>query len=252
VFLNKIHPERAVSGSTKHDGTLKFYSFVKTIMCDLDAQRVMDFGAGRGAPLEKEERRWRRDLMDLRQYGAEVYACDIDSAVNDHAWSDHQIILGQGQLPFMENFFDLIVSDVTFEHVQNPKQVAGELCRVLKPGGVICVRTPNKYGYPALITRLVPNRLHASAIRHIQPGGRQEHDVFPTAFKMNSVRAIRRLFPSCEIYWYRDSAEPSYYFGNHIIYRLMLALHKWLPEIFGTSLCLFIRKPKNDAREVKA
>ena len=241
-FLNRIHPERSVTGSSRYDGTLTFYAFVKSIMCDLDARRVMDFGAGRGAPLLREERRWRRDLMDLRQYGADVYACDIDPAERSHGFSYHQIVLDGERLPFPDGFFDMIVSDVTFEHVQEPEKVAAELVRILRPGGMICARTPNRYGYPKFFTGLVPNRLHAKALRFVQPGGRTSEDIFPTAFKMNSVRQVRRLFKGCEVSWYRDSAEPSYYFGSEVLYRAFLLLHKLLPNAMATSLCLFIRK----------
>lgn len=241
-FLDKIHPERGIIGSTKHDGTLKFYSAIKTIMREIDAKVVMDFGAGRGAQLEQEKRLWRRELMDLRQYNAKVYACDIDPAVKEHRWSDHQVVLDAGRIPFDNEFFDMIVSDVTFEHVEDSRHVSSELMRVLCTGGILCVRTPNAFGYPKLFTSLVPNRFHSKAVKRVQPGGRQERDVFPTAFKMNSVKEIRNLFPKSDIYWYYDSAEPSYYFGNQVIYRAFMFLHKVLPDFMGTSLCLFIRK----------
>ena len=151
-------------------------------MCELQAQRVMDFGAGRGAPLLRETRRWRKDLLDLRQHGAEVYACDIDPAVKSHQWSDHQVVLDARSIPFEDEFFDMIVSDVTFEHIREPERVAAELVRVLRPGGFICARTPNRYGYPKFFASLVPNKLHARVLSYVQPRGRQEADIFPTAF----------------------------------------------------------------------
>jgi 2-polyprenyl-3-methyl-5-hydroxy-6-metoxy-1,4-benzoquinol methylase len=56
--------------------------------------------------------------------------------------------------PFPNETFDLVVSDSTFEHVSDAEQVASELDRVLKPGGWICARTPNRHGYVALLNRL--------------------------------------------------------------------------------------------------
>ena len=56
-------------------------------------------------------------------------------------------------------------------------------------------------------------------------------------------RDIRWLFPNCEVGWYRDSSNPPYFFGQSIIYRLMLGVHKLLPNRAATGLCLFIRKP---------
>jgi SAM-dependent methyltransferase len=48
------------------------------------------------------------------------------------------------------------VSDFTFEHIVDPAQAARELDRVLKHGGWLCARTPNRYGYIALANRFVP------------------------------------------------------------------------------------------------
>jgi SAM-dependent methyltransferase len=241
-FLDQIHPERRVAGFSKSDGTLLFYNFVKAALAKTSAKRVMDFGAGRGSALAKGTG-WRRELQDLRQLGAEVWAADIDPIVREHPASDHQIVLTLDQpLPFEDDFFDVIVSDFTFEHVAAPGPVSAELLRVLRPGGYICARTANKFGYVALLARAVPNRLHVKALAAAQPN-REAQDVFPTVYKMNSVGQITNLFKNFEIGWYRDSAGPSYYFNSPLLYRLISSLHRVLPDVLATSLCLFIRKP---------
>ena len=238
---NRIHPERGATGFTKLDGTIKFYSFVKAIIRDHGARRVMDFGAGRGAFFSTESA-WRRELQDLRQYGAQVWACDIKDAVTSHPCSDHQMVTTSGEkLPFDDEFFDLVVADFTFEHITDPSFTASELVRVLRTGGMICARTPNRYGYVKIFTQLVPNSMHARFLRLIQPDRRAE-DVFPTAYKLNSVRQVERYFQNCSIYWYRDSAEPAYFFGNSILYRFCLLIHKFIPDVMATSICFFIRK----------
>jgi SAM-dependent methyltransferase len=240
-FLDSIHPERSVTGFSKHDGTITFYGFVRAIMRDLDARRIMDFGAGRGAWHELCSG-WKRELQDLRHYGAEVVACDVDPAVMAHPASDRQVVLEPGRpLPFPDGHFDMIVSDFTFEHIADPGFVAAELIRVTRPGGYICARTPNKYGYAKILTAMVPNRHHVRLLERVQPE-RQAQDVFPTVFRLNSVRDIRRHFPGCDISWYRDSAEPAYYFGSPALYRLFLIVHKLLPDVWATAICFLIRK----------
>lgn len=242
-FRDRIHPERDVGGFTKLDGTVRFYNFVKAAMARVEAKRVLDFGAGRGGPLFTEVR-WRRELQDLRQLGAEVWAADVDPVVRDHPASDHQVALELGTaLPFVDEFFDLIVSDWTFEHVQEPEQVASELLRILRPGGFICARTSNKYGYVKLMASVVPNQLHVKALEFVQPD-RKHEDVFPTVYKMGSVGQIRRLFRGCEVSWYHDSSEPAYFFGSGLLYRLFMLLHRLLPDALATSVCFFIRKPE--------
>lgn len=250
TFLRRFHPELDVDNFSRLDGTIIFFSFVRAAMLRTGAKRVMDFGAGRGQQFHDaglpDTSLFKLDLMDLRKTGAEVWACDIDPVVATHPASHHQIQIGaDGRLPFEDAFFDVICSDVTFEHVSNPEIVASELQRVLRPGGYLCARTPNKYGYVTLAARLVPNRHHVAALRRIAPV-KQAQDVFPTLFRMNSVRTIKRLFSDCDVAWYRDSAGPSYYFNNAILYRLFMGLHKILPNSMATSLCIFARKRPSD------
>jgi SAM-dependent methyltransferase len=49
----------------------------------------------------------------------------------------------EDKLPFAEATFDRIVSIDVHEHVDDPRIVNGELCRILKPGGQLIVTTPN-------------------------------------------------------------------------------------------------------------
>jgi SAM-dependent methyltransferase len=47
------------------------------------------------------------------------------------------------RLPFGDGAFDYIASHEVIEHVEDPGLVLRELCRVLKPGGVCVIATPN-------------------------------------------------------------------------------------------------------------
>jgi len=51
------------------------------------------------------------------------------------------------QLPWNDNYFDLIVSNDVFEHVtfKNQKQVAQEIYRTLKPSGVAYLSVPSRF-----------------------------------------------------------------------------------------------------------
>lgn len=50
-------------------------------------------------------------------------------------------------LPFADNSFDAIFSHALFEHLQEPTQALREMWRVLKPGGVVGVRSPDWGGF---------------------------------------------------------------------------------------------------------
>lgn len=54
-------------------------------------------------------------------------------------------------LPFADDSFDLVISNAVLEHVPHPFRDAGELLRVLKPGGELHVMVPflqPEHGYP--------------------------------------------------------------------------------------------------------
>ena len=147
-FSYQIHLEKTIDNFTAHSGTIRFYSFVKAIMLRNDVKTVLDFGAGRGALHVDCPSIYARHLVDMRTTGAKVTAADLDDAVLSHSASDEQVVLKpNAPLPFEDGAFDLIVSDNTFEHIEDPAAVASELLRVLKPGGYICARTPNTLGY---------------------------------------------------------------------------------------------------------
>ncbi|MDQ6971938.1 MAG: class I SAM-dependent methyltransferase [Mariprofundaceae bacterium] len=237
-----FHPEVRIDGFTKLDGTIRFYSFVKAIMLRDSSRTVLDFGAGRGAFWLDSSSEYRRFMQDLRFQDVHVTACDVDDAVKTHPCSQQQIVITIGQpLPFEDNQFDLIVSDFVFEHIADPSFVAAELLRILKPGGYVCARTANRFGYVKFMAQLIPNSLHVAFLRRIQPD-REAEDVFPTVYKLNSASQVKDHFRNCDVYSYFDSAEPAYHFGNKLLYWLFSFWHKIMPDVLATSVCFFIRK----------
>ncbi len=242
-FISQIHGEKLIDDFTKLDGSIRFFGFVRAILMKLDAGDVLDFGAGRGGFWHDDPSVYRKDIRDLRQGALTVTTCDIDDAVLAHPCSHRQVVVAPGKpLPFHSNSFDVIVSDMTFEHIEDAGAVSHELLRVLKPGGWICARTPNRYGYVTLVSRLVPNRLHSGMLRKVQPG-RKAKDVFDAHYRMNSPGDVRKLFRGCRVIHYFDNAEPAYFFQNYWFYRLLLFAHKIMPDMLSTTVCFFIRKP---------
>ena len=234
-----FHNEAGVDNFTKFDGTVTFYCFVKSVY--RENYRVLDFGAGRGAWFYQGRSTMKRRLQDLREHGAFVVAADVDTAVLENKVSHEQVLLKPGEpLPMVDNSFDVVVSDCVFEHVQDPAHIASELRRVTKPGGWICARTVNRWGYVRFFSEMVPNKWHRKFLRFIQPD-RPGEDIFPTEYKLNDVGSIKKHFPDCEVYFYRTSGEPAYYFNNRLIYFVLSMVHKFLPDVFHTSISFFIK-----------
>jgi SAM-dependent methyltransferase len=237
----RVYPEVNACGFPHNDQEVVFFSQVAAILRPNDW--VLDFGAGRGEFADNDPSIYRVGLKDFRGRCSRVYGCDPDPIVLDNPSLDFADVIELGkQLPYKEGQFDLIVSRHVFEHVTDPEWTARELLRVLKPGGWICALTPNRWGYVALASRLLPNRFHSRALSRVQPG-RAAKDVFPTAYRLNRPAAVRRYFGhAADVYHYSSSGIPSYYFGSLALMRLQQLAHRLTPPPFDIGLRFFIQK----------
>jgi ubiquinone/menaquinone biosynthesis C-methylase UbiE len=108
----------------------------------------------------------------------------------------HRTIINRVQgdifrLPFSENTFDLITSNMVFEHLSNPENQMKEIYRILKPNGKLIFHTPNYFSYSAIIAKLIPGRIKKKIILILE--GREEPDVFSTFYKINSPSKIKGI-----------------------------------------------------------
>ncbi|MET4208716.1 class I SAM-dependent methyltransferase [Bradyrhizobium sp. LA2.1] len=235
-------PEIAAGGFSRVDGTIQFWQRVGALVGPDSV--VLDFGAGRGAGQSEDSVAYRRSLRSLKGRVRELVGVDVDPAVTTNKALDRAfVITPDGELPIADQSIDVIVSDFVFEHLQDPARAARELDRVLKPGGWICARTPNRYGYIALANRMIPDRLHARIIQSAQDD-RKGEDVFPAVYRLNTASAFKRHFPASryDLYVIPWDAEPAYYFGSKLLYSLLLAVQHCTPAPFKTVLTAFMRK----------
>jgi SAM-dependent methyltransferase len=145
---------------------------------------LLDFGAGRGAAHSDDVVRYRRELLDFRGKVREVIGADIDPIVTTNPLLNRAFVLQPGgPIPLPDKYVNLIISDFTFEHIENPTHVASELDRILVRGGWICVRTPNRHGYVALVNLLTPEFLRMRVLRLAQLN-RKEQDVFRPFYRL--------------------------------------------------------------------
>jgi SAM-dependent methyltransferase len=238
----RFFPEIAAGGFSRVDGTVQFWQRIGALIGP-DAV-VLDFGAGRGANQKEDPVGFRRSLLSLKGRVRTVIGADVDPVVETNKALDRAIVIGpDGRLPLPDQSIDVVVSDFTFEHIQDPVQVARELDRVLAPGGWICVRTPNRYGYIALANRLIPKWLHGSLIRSAQ-SERKAEDVFPAVYRLNTAKAFKQHFASSRYdhYVIAWDAEPAYHFGSRLLYWFFLAIQHCTPRFFKTVLMVFLHK----------
>jgi SAM-dependent methyltransferase len=184
----RLYPEMAFGGFARRDGTVAFYTRVNALLTPTD--RVLDYGCGIGAHAHVLPP-FPRSLQVLRGRVAEVIGADVgDGATNPYI--DRFIkIVGEHKVPLPDASSDLIVCDWGLEHFENPSLFFAECRRLLKPGGHLCLRTPNRWHYSSLGASLLPFKFH-HAVRRWLGQFHGEDDVFPTHYRCNTRGALRR------------------------------------------------------------
>ncbi len=99
---------------------------------------VLDLGCGEGVYIK----RIKKINHSINAYGVDISSEIIKKAKKEASDIDFQSA-SVYQLPYLDNFFDLIYSIDVIEHLDNPEKMLKEVKRILKPGGIFIIQTPN-------------------------------------------------------------------------------------------------------------
>ena len=113
---------------------------------------LLDVGCGAGALCEAVRGRFPRYVgCDLVAYGG--FPKDGATFV--------QADLDRPPYPMEAGAADAVVSVETIEHLENPRAFVRELARLVKPGGVVLVTTPNQLSLLSKLTFITRNEFNA-------------------------------------------------------------------------------------------
>lgn len=239
-YLNLYYPESRFGGFTDVDGTITFYNHVHSSITPDSI--VLDVGCGRGQYGE-DPVAVRKERRILKGKAGHVIGIDVDEAGKTNPFlNEFRPIIGD-RWPVAAGSIDICVSDWVLEHLENPSLLFSESARVLKPGGYLFVRTANANSYVGIISRLVPNRLHASVLQRAQER-RKEEDVFPTAYRCNTKRKIRTAldqhgFDHCV---YEFESEPYYLSCSRPLYYLGVLHQRFALKAMRAAIFAFAQK----------
>jgi SAM-dependent methyltransferase len=241
----KFYPEAQFGGFTDIDGTVAFFNRVNSLL--KPSFVVLDVGCGRGTYAE-DSVPLRKNLRIMKGKVSRVIGIDVDQGAQDNPFLDEFHLIQGDSWPVNDNSIDLIICDSVLEHIDNPDTFFAEIRRVLKHGGLLCIRTPNRWSYIALAATLIPNKYH-SEVTSIVQDGRKEEDVFPTVYKCNSVKRLRHIMNKsgfeCVVYSYE--AEPSYFAFSRIAYFIGVLHQKFAPGFLKPAIFAFGRIRKEIA-----
>jgi len=104
---------------------------------DIDVNSALVVGCGSG--LEAG--------VIAKRYSASTLGIDISSERfnSDLACPASLKVMDAQQLSLRDNDIDFVFSFHALEHISVPQRALSEMARVLRPGGVFCVGTPNKH-----------------------------------------------------------------------------------------------------------
>ena len=141
---------------------------------------LLDFGAGRG----------HIKYLNFKGIFSKTVGVDICSSILENSFLDEAKKISNGKLPFKDNYFDIVISNNTVEHLDAPSETFLEINRVLKNEGSFFFKTPNKFHYVALISSITPIWFHKFYKKLM---GTKVIDTFPTKYKANSENLVKNL-----------------------------------------------------------
>ncbi|MCD4650741.1 MAG: class I SAM-dependent methyltransferase [Candidatus Cloacimonetes bacterium] len=157
----------------------------------------------------------------LKLFGIDISRAGIYIANKNHPVAKYSVAYAE-KLPFPDNCFDRVYSREVLEHVISPEDMMREIYRVLKPGGIAVVTTPNA---DSLATEHVIKKINKLLGTHIWEHPQEYKDDHMT------IPVLKRLCRSFQIR--KTIYDGNFYFldaalKNHTFAYLLVRLTEFL------------------------
>lgn len=185
----------------------------------------------------------------------QVTGLDVDPEVRSNQWLSQAFVFDGRRMPFEDASFDACVSNFVLEHVSHPQEHFMEVARVLRPGGVYCLRTPNLFHYVSMGAHLMPHSVHLMFANKLRRLADDAHDPYPTYYRSNTRGRLREL---CSASGMKKpeirllEPEPSYGRAHPLLFYPMMAYERLVNQSdllsgFRITILLATRKPETSS-----
>ncbi|CAG0960099.1 putative S-adenosylmethionine-dependent methyltransferase/MSMEI_2290 [Myxococcaceae bacterium] len=231
----------------RHSRGIRGFDTYKRAVNDAVARSstVIHLGAGR---------MWLGEVCDVDLNGKLVHAVEPDPVTLEHNPAPSKILAAGESIPLPDGSVDAIVCEYVVEHLTHPVEVLRESRRLLRPGGRFVFLTPNLLAYSGLITHYSPQWFHRWFLgRLVSAGGSANVRPYPTAFRMNTIWAVRRCAREAglDVRLLETTVDyPTYTYAIPVVHQLAVAWHFALDYVPGLaplriSLVGVLEKPES-------
>jgi len=107
-----------------------------------NVKRLLDYGAGTGELVEK-----------LKKYNIDIDGFEFSNHAIKFCFDKRGFLLKNNLRNVPNNYYDFVTMIEVIEHLTDLNASLKELHRITKPGGIIFITTPNRYGLRSIIER---------------------------------------------------------------------------------------------------
>jgi SAM-dependent methyltransferase len=183
---------------------------------------VLDVGAGKGRL---------QSPAIIKQRVGQMVGVDPDPAISQNPHLD------EWHCSTLEDFasesagrFDFLYSMMVLEHITQPQAFFASCRLLLKPGGMFFAVTPNLWHYFGLATKISSMLKIEDRLLDLLIGkAAKEQYHFPTAYRANSLRILRRLLIEAGFREVEFRCFDAPFGYNYIIPKYL----RWFPQIYS-------------------